>query len=65
MDEKPKTAEPFAPFDCPVMEIAGEPQVGITVYLPSDTADAWLCWDETVALHKWLSKLIEETNNGR
>jgi hypothetical protein len=49
----------FDAWDCPSMEVAGEPQVGITLYPEQRIGGVWLCWEETVSLHKWLSELIE------
>lgn len=44
--------------------MSGEPGVGITISLPENPNRVWLCWDETVELHAWLTKLLEAESNG-
>lgn len=45
------------------LDADGEPNVGITVYL--EGKHAWLGWDDTVALHRWLTDLLEVSNLGK
>jgi len=47
----------FPAFDAWNVEITGEPQVGIVVYLKG--RGQWLSWDATVQLHQWLGELIK------
>lgn len=46
----------FEAFNSPWVDVSGEPGVGITIHAKVDT---WLSWDETVALHAWLCRLME------
>jgi hypothetical protein len=49
-------SDTFEAFDCYGAGVIGEPGVGITVYTD---CGRWLSWDDTVALHAWLTKLID------
>ena len=44
-------------FDIQPLGISGDPGVGITIKLDGPVS-VWLCWDEAVELHAWLTKLL-------
>lgn len=47
-------------FDAYVAEIVYEHRIGLTIY-PHEPDPLWLSWDETVALHAWLSEMLKGT----
>lgn len=49
----------FEAFEAPYLEISGEPGIGITLYPAAQIGGVWLSWDEAVAMHKWLSALVD------
>ncbi|MFL5286977.1 MAG: hypothetical protein ACJ8AW_39905 [Rhodopila sp.] len=46
-------------FDTPCLEVFGERGVGITLYPVEFGGCVWMPWDETLALHEWLSALLK------
>lgn len=55
LDAERAAEQEIEAFDICPLGISGKPGVGITV---ESTNRVWLCWDETVELHVWLTKLI-------
>lgn len=56
MSDPIKTTEAFEIWP---LGMSGDPGVGITISLPENPNRVWLCWDETVGLHAWLTQLLE------
>lgn len=45
-------------FDAYVAEIVYEHRVGLIIH-PHEPDPLWLSWDETLALHAWLSEMLK------
>lgn len=46
-------------FDAYIAEIVYEHRVGLTIHPHEPDSPLWLSWDETLALHAWLSEMLK------
>lgn len=53
----------FCGFASCNLDADGEPNVGVRFTIEADSA--WIGWDDTVALHRWLSELLEVSREQR